>query len=67
MEVQKEPPGSASERRETLTEGVKFEFSAGLIVFKVEEITSPKVHRIKVYETAGEWQDYSVHQGSRGS
>lgn len=58
--TEKEPPGSASERREILTEGVKFEFSDGLIVFRVEEITSPKLHRIKVYENAGEWQEYTV-------
>lgn len=59
-DTEKEPPGPASERRETLTEQVKFEFSDGLIAFKVEEIASTKVHRIKVYENAGEWQDYTV-------
>lgn len=38
--TEKEALGSASERREKLTVGVKFEFSDGLMVFKVEEITS---------------------------
>lgn len=61
--TEKEAPGSAFERREKLTEGVKCEFSDGLIVFKVEEIRPPKVHRIKVHENAGECQDYAVCVG----
>lgn len=58
--TEKEALGSASERRENLTVGVKFEFSDGLMVFKVDEITSPKVHRIKVLDNVGKWQNYTV-------
>lgn len=61
--TEKEALGSASERREKLTVVVKFEFSDGLMLFKVEEITSPKEHRIKSHETTGKWQSYTVSFG----
>lgn len=33
------------------------------MVFKVEEITSPKVHRKKVHDNVGKWQNYTVSYG----